>query len=400
MKTFEAFFTYRIKGSHTADARVLVQAEDVDAAQQKITTAFQRVVDGETPKEAPPIERGHARLVWVAPVETPLDEVRKTSGKPEVHAPPVAHQPAPKPEIKPGTFENALNFVRTTPPAISGKGGHAHTFSVARRLVESSSLSDSEVWTLLLEFNRRCEPPWSETELRRKLDEAKAASGRVVAPVEPSTDFYCAHCLLERNNNRNEPCPHCGRNNAGIGEGPPQETSVPLTVEEVAAVREWLLSPRSGSYKRPYTKNPKLAPKTEPLTKSELEALRVDATSLGSDGVLHFTKRDPLVLRLLDEHANMKMMLAGSAEESSGSTEETPVVYRLHTECLVDTVRLLMEVHVDRIAIESHVVGAEVTLENPRFGDEVLSLEKLRDRIRDRIPDSHVMTETLTQERT
>lgn len=369
MKTFEAFFTYRIKGSHTADARVLVQAEDVDAAQQKITTAFQRAVDGETPKEAPPIERGHARLVWVAPVETPLDEVRKTSGKPEVHAPPVAHQPAPKPEIKPGTFENALNFVRTTPPAISGKGGHAHTFSVARMLVESQSLSDSEVWTLLLEFNRRCEPPWSETELRRKLDEAKAASGRVVAPVEPSTDFYCAHpaCLLERNNNRNEPCPHCGRNNAGIGEGPPQETSVPLTVEEVAVVRRWLLSPRSGSYKRSYPKNSKLAP----------------------------------YANLAAAYETQKQDRASSVEKPDGSTEETLAVYKLRTECWADTVSLLRVVYANRVTIQNHGVnGADVTLKNPRFGGEVVSLEKLRDLIHDRIQDSHVMTETLTQERT
>ena len=83
----------------------------------------------------------------------------------------------------PGSLENARNTSRSrqeviVTPAISGQGGHAHTFSVARMLVESPLLSDSDVWALLLEFNQRCQPPWSEVELQSKLNEARKVSGR------------------------------------------------------------------------------------------------------------------------------------------------------------------------------------------------------------------------------
>jgi hypothetical protein len=383
MKTFDAFFTYRIKGSHTADARVLVQAEDVDAAQQKITTAFQRVVDGETPKEAPPIERGHARLVWVAPVETPLDEVRKASEKPEVHAPPVVHQPAPKPA-----------------KAASGK--------VAAPVEPDPWIPIVAAWLRKHEMIEVSLPEVTEGAIG---SESNTVTDKRMTTILRGLGYEPLRFDSWRYRSVNNQLPSKHLANASTGNTGAEKTES-LTVEEVVAVREWLLSPRSGSYKRPYTKNPKLAPKTEPLTESELEVLRVDATSLGSDGVLHFTKRDPLVLRLLDEHANMKTTLAAayetqkrdrasSVEKPDGSTEETLAVYKLRTECWADTVSLLRVVYANRVTIQNHGVnGADVTLKNPRFGDEVVSLEKLRDLIHDRIQDSHVMTETLTQERT
>ena len=76
------------------------------------------------------------------------------------------------------------------------------------------------------------------------------------------------------------------------------------------------------------------------------------------------------------------------------------MVYKLRTACWMDTVGILREVDADRVMIEHHehnvLNGAEVTLENPRFGGEVMSLEKLRGLIRNRIQDSYVMTETLS----
>ena len=73
---------------------------------------------------------------------------------------------------KPNTFAEARKAIGMMPPAISGKGGHAATFDVARKLVQAR-LSVPDTWELLLEYNKRCEPPWSEKELRHKLEEAK-----------------------------------------------------------------------------------------------------------------------------------------------------------------------------------------------------------------------------------
>jgi hypothetical protein len=66
-------------------------------------------------------------------------------------------------------------------PAVSGAGGHRATYLVARKIVQDFQLSDDEAWSILVEYNSRCEPPWSERELRHKLEQAKRA--RVSKPI-------------------------------------------------------------------------------------------------------------------------------------------------------------------------------------------------------------------------
>jgi hypothetical protein len=56
--------------------------------------------------------------------------------------------------------------------AVSGEGGHNATFRAACILTQRFSLGFAEAWPLLLEWNERCSPPWSEPELRHKLDDA------------------------------------------------------------------------------------------------------------------------------------------------------------------------------------------------------------------------------------
>lgn len=65
------------------------------------------------------------------------------------------------------------------PAAISGSGGHAATFAVARRLLADFELDEADAWDLLFEYNTRCQPPWSERELRHKLESAREARIRV-----------------------------------------------------------------------------------------------------------------------------------------------------------------------------------------------------------------------------
>ena len=66
----------------------------------------------------------------------------------------------------------AQKHIDTLEPAVSGSGGHAATFRACRILVNDYNLSLEEAWPILLSFNARCEPPWNEKELRRKLEDA------------------------------------------------------------------------------------------------------------------------------------------------------------------------------------------------------------------------------------
>ncbi len=72
----------------------------------------------------------------------------------------------------------ARKYLLQCPGAISGSGGHNATFMVAQRLVRGFSLSNDDAFDLLMtEWNPRCCPPWSERELRRKVEQA-ASTGR------------------------------------------------------------------------------------------------------------------------------------------------------------------------------------------------------------------------------
>lgn len=69
--------------------------------------------------------------------------------------------------------ERARRYVYTMDPAVSGNDGHGHTFRVACVLTWGFCLDESDAWDILVEYNSRaCIPPWSERELRHKLDSA------------------------------------------------------------------------------------------------------------------------------------------------------------------------------------------------------------------------------------
>src|SRR4030095_3324964 len=82
--------------------------------------------------------------------------------------PPVAESNSTPPS---SVIERARRYVATMEPAISGNDGHGTTFHVACVLSWGFALSESDAWTLLCEYNQRCQPPWSEKELQHKLDD-------------------------------------------------------------------------------------------------------------------------------------------------------------------------------------------------------------------------------------
>ncbi len=68
--------------------------------------------------------------------------------------------------------ERARAYLAKLPPAISGEGGHTATFRAANACLHFD-LDDGEAMALLLEYNGRCEPEWTERELRHKLNSAR-----------------------------------------------------------------------------------------------------------------------------------------------------------------------------------------------------------------------------------
>ena len=69
--------------------------------------------------------------------------------------------------------ERARAFLQRVDPAVSGRRGDLLTFRVCCRIVRGFDLSDDEAVRVLSEWNARCEPPWSEHELRQKVTNAR-----------------------------------------------------------------------------------------------------------------------------------------------------------------------------------------------------------------------------------
>jgi hypothetical protein len=74
-------------------------------------------------------------------------------------------------------IERARRYLATIPGAVSRQGGHNRTFYVACVLVIRFDLTPDQAFPLLAEWNQKCDPPWSEYDLRRKLAEADKQPG-------------------------------------------------------------------------------------------------------------------------------------------------------------------------------------------------------------------------------
>jgi len=75
-------------------------------------------------------------------------------------------------------IERARAYLAKMPSAISGQGGHNATFAAACILVRGFALPEEEAYDLLVtHFNSRCEPPWTEWELRHKVRSAMEVGG-------------------------------------------------------------------------------------------------------------------------------------------------------------------------------------------------------------------------------
>lgn len=72
-------------------------------------------------------------------------------------------------------IERACRYLQKCAPAVSGQRGHDATFRVACVLVHGFALPAGDALNVLREWNRACQPPWSESELAHKINSALAA---------------------------------------------------------------------------------------------------------------------------------------------------------------------------------------------------------------------------------
>lgn len=80
--------------------------------------------------------------------------------------------PSSLPPATPGVIKRCRQFVKECKSAVSGEGGHNQLYAVACVIFYDFGLSEEEDWEILTEYNDRCEPPWSDGELRHKVYDA------------------------------------------------------------------------------------------------------------------------------------------------------------------------------------------------------------------------------------
>lgn len=67
----------------------------------------------------------------------------------------------------------ARSYVEAMEPAVAGSHGHTATFKVALALRHGFGLTMHAAWPLLKEYSDRCLPPWSDKDLRHKLEQVE-----------------------------------------------------------------------------------------------------------------------------------------------------------------------------------------------------------------------------------
>ncbi|MCP4766383.1 MAG: bifunctional DNA primase/polymerase, partial [Gammaproteobacteria bacterium] len=69
--------------------------------------------------------------------------------------------------------QRAIAYLLAMPPAIAGSGGHSQTYAAATALVHGFGLDLPAALRILTDhYNPRCSPPWSDKELKHKINQA------------------------------------------------------------------------------------------------------------------------------------------------------------------------------------------------------------------------------------
>ena len=88
--------------------------------------------------------------------------------------------PRPRPDFPDDAamIQGACRYAYKLPPSIEGQNGSRDLFNAALKLLDKFALSVQETFDVLATaFNPRCEPPWSDGELRRAVHRAAKVVG-------------------------------------------------------------------------------------------------------------------------------------------------------------------------------------------------------------------------------
>lgn len=125
-----------------------------------------------------------ARQNKIADRQEQLDAIRKQFWKEEPNTAPVHHGEW---RSEASVIDRARKYLAKMDTAVSGQDGHGTTFKAACALVLGFDLSTGDALGLLHEWNQGCQPPWSDRDLKHKVDDAARQNGergylRNVAP--------------------------------------------------------------------------------------------------------------------------------------------------------------------------------------------------------------------------
>ncbi len=70
-------------------------------------------------------------------------------------------------------MDRARAHLAQMPTAVQGEEGSRKAFAAAGDLLVGFGLTVEEARPLFTEFSERCQPPWSETEITHKLEDAR-----------------------------------------------------------------------------------------------------------------------------------------------------------------------------------------------------------------------------------
>lgn len=115
----------------------------------------------------------------IAAVECLRDQVLAMWGQTVEPVAPKVYRPVVRSADHGDAILRAAAYVEQMPPSIAGQHGHDALFAAACALVNGFSLDPADAEAILaVDFNPRCLPPWSEREIRRKVDQALAVTHR------------------------------------------------------------------------------------------------------------------------------------------------------------------------------------------------------------------------------
>lgn len=167
--------------------RALARRFDSDAADvdTKVHNAARvSKLPGTWARKGPPSpERPHrlCRLIRAPddPAVVPREMIERTLGALSPEA-----EPPPAPSTVVGAvfeavatdgasaLDRARAYARKEPPAVSGQRGHDRCWHVANVLVNGFALDPAQALQAIQDWNATCRPPWSEKELRHKIEDA------------------------------------------------------------------------------------------------------------------------------------------------------------------------------------------------------------------------------------